>query len=403
MSKSMKKISVDVAKNYRDIILALGAESAGNFSVFYSGKTYTSKNFGDLLNENNFANFQQAIFNFLKDKNLKPNIILTDLHPEMKTTLWGKSLAKKFKAKHIQVQHHYAHIFSQIGGLNSCVSFSSGDAYGVALDGTGYGIDKKIWGGECFFISKKTGIERIGHLEYQTMIGGDLAIREPARMLISVLPKIETSNDDFGKNLTFRFVKKYYSKNEFQLLYNQMQQNFNCQKTSSAGRILDAVSVLLGFAENERKYKHQATKLLEQNSTKPYLDLKPDISLMSEDSKKYVLNTTRLFKYLIKNFHRDKRRLSATAQLYIAQGFYEIIKKHSFKNKNKLTNNIILSGGISDNKIISNYFISQKKLQNKKPFIARGDNGLSFGQILFYISKNNLHLNNPSHLANPWN
>ncbi len=444
----MKKISIQT--NNSDIILALGAESAGNFSIYKNGKIYYSENFGDLLNENNFRKFQKSILSTVtfyggkaSTRGIKPTIILTDLHPEMKTTLWGKELATKFNAKHIQIQHHHAHIFSQILETEILKGKEIGDTYGVALDGTGYGTDEKIWGGEVFYIqnaTQKLRIERIGRLENQIMIGGDLAIREPARMLISILSKINSDNlnkqicitknltkNNFGKNLAYHFVKKYYSRNQFELLYNQLQQNFNCQETSSTGRILDAVSVLLDFAKNERAYKHQATDLLEKNSAKPYSDLKPKISKITDRGRssrrrefsiekfsteevrprevifhknenlnidsRFLLNTSHLFEYLIKNLHRDKHRIAATAQLYIAQGLHEIIKRHKIclgsavtENMKCETSKIILSGGISNNKIIYNYFQSKNILANKRSSIPLGDTGLSVGQIIYYLN-----------------
>ena len=420
------------------IILALGAESAGNFSVFPAppllkgvGGIYFSEDFGDLLDDKNYKKFQKAVLDFLKKNKLKPNIILTDLHPEYKTTLWGKELSKKFKAKHIQVQHHIAHIFSAVGEKGT--EFPIGNSVpftGIALDGTGYGLDGNIWGGEIFYISPLIkgvgGIKRIGHLENQTMIGGDLAIKEPARMLISILDKFSISNFQFSnnfqfnnfqtkKNFIYNFVKKYYTKNQFELLYNQLQNNFNCAETSSTGRVLDAVSVLLGFSKNERNYKHEPIDLLEKNSTKPYGDLHPKLQItnykLQINSKsqianpKFILNTTYLFEYLIKNIHRDKRRLAATAQLYIAEGLYKIIsntQKELSSEASKLSScappksPIYLAGGISNNKIISSYleskgFITNKKIHPVKSSrsefngVPRGDAGLSIGQIFYYL------------------
>ncbi|KKP84511.1 MAG: (NiFe) hydrogenase maturation protein HypF [Candidatus Moranbacteria bacterium GW2011_GWF2_35_54] len=457
----------------KETILALGAESAGNFSVSFPlpclprqnnsdwgtqgraarppryakrcgrgerlGRIHLSQDFGDLLDENNFNNFKKSILNFLKK----------NLHPLMKTTLWGKELSKKYKAKFIQVQHHHAHIFSQIKplplgkgevgrGFENLPATFYGDCpvkhdsvfygtcpviakqfYGVAMDGTGYGYDEKIWGGECFEISnkfqksklqnKKIMIERIGSLEDQIMIGGELATQEPARMIISILSKL------LPKNKIYPFVKKYYTKNEFELLYNQLEQNFNCVETSSTGRILDAVSLLLGFCGNERKYKHEAITLLEANSTKPYkhplplIDRVSHIALavaqgeMSEGQRGcYKLNTTYLFKYLINNLHKDKKRLAATAQLYIAKGLHEIIQKHinhplplieggdlpagrQVSEGQRGWLKIVSSGGLSNNKIISDYFTSKNIYLNNT--IPRGDAGLSFGQIVYFLFK----------------
>jgi hydrogenase maturation protein HypF len=353
------------------IILALGAESAGNFSIYYKSKIFLSDNFGDLLNEDNFIKFQKVILNFLEKEKIKPEIIITDLHPLYKTTLLGKNLSKKYNAKHIEAQHHLAHIFSAIG--EDLIKHKKFDIqyplFGIAMDGTGFGNDDKIWGGEifeCQTTNNKYQIKRVGHLENQVLLGSELAIREPARMLISILNKF------LDKKELYKYVKKYYTLNQFELLYNQLQQNFNCQETSSTGRILDAVSVLLGFSDNKRAYKHEATELLEKNSTSPYI-LKPKISLTKSLK---ILNTTYLFEYLTKNLRKDKKRLAATAQMYLANGLYRIMD----------SNNFFFAGGITNNKIISDYLLAKGGITNEK--IPRGDAGLSFGQIIFYLSTN---------------
>lgn len=382
-----------------NILLALGAESAGNFSIFNAGKIFFSDDFGDLLEEKNWKKYRASVLKYLKDNKIKPQIILADLHPLYKTTTFGKKLAKKFDAKFIQVQHHHAHIFSAIGDriLHNPSYLLPPTSYGIAMDGTGFGNDEKIWGGEVFEIKiqdarlparqaryKIQKISRIGHLENQIMIGGDLAVREPARILIGVL-----SNMLSNKKI-YPFVKKYYTKNQFELLHNQLQQNFNCLETSSTGRVLDAISLLLGFCENKRKYKHEPIDLLEKNSTLPYSDLKPKIIFDSKE-KKYILSSSHLFKYLLKNIKKNESlpadeagRLASTAQLYIAKGLYGIINKIQGA-RNKKQNGIFISGGIANNKIISEYLISKGAYASK--IIPRGDAGLSFGQIIYYLLK----------------
>jgi len=377
------QLSFPVKNNYT--ILALGAESSGNFSVYKNGKIFFSKDFGDLLNEEKWLVYKKTVLSYLKIHNMQPDIILIDLHPLFNTTHWGKELAQKYNARLIQIQHHLAHIFSAVGDkIIHNVSYTVPNTfYGIACDGTGYGLDGHIWGGEIFKITKnKFKHQHIGHLENQTLIGNDLAIREPARMLISILNKF------LNKEKVYSFVKKYYSKNDFELLYNQLQQNFNCEYSSSVGRILDAVSLLLGFCGNERKYKHEPIDLLEKNSIKSYTDIRPKITISKDN---YVLDTTFLFKYLIKNINQNKKRLAATAQLYIARGLYEIINKYhsNFVLKSKQTskqvksNNIFFAGGMANNKIISEYLTSQNVYISQN--IPRGDAGLSFGQIVYYL------------------
>lgn len=362
-------------KKSRKAILSLGAESAGNFSVFSKGELFFSKDFGDLLKEKNFEKFKEEILSFIKEKNTNPDVVITDLHPSYITTKLGKELSKKFKATHIQIQHHHAHIFASIGDfLLFDQKHQISNAIAIAMDGTGFGIDEKIWGGEIFNLktkNKKFNIKRIGHLENQTLLGGELAIKEPARMLLGILSKFLSKKD------VFFHIKKHYNKNQFELLYNQLQQNFNCEKTSSTGRILDAVSVLLGFCQNTREFKHGPVAALSKNSTQPYQNLKPKIEKIDDQ---YVLSTTHLFKYLIQNIHKDKKRLADTAQFYIAQGLHEIILKSQIS---PLTSHLFISGGIANTPIISNYLESKSAWKNKK--VPRGDAGLSVGQIFYYL------------------
>ena len=420
-------------------ILALGAESAGNFSVYshipnslslskgemsagqrgleQERSIYLSPDFGDLLEENNWQNYKKAVLKYLGDNKIKPKIILTDLHPLFKNTLWGKDLAKKYKAKLIPVQHHHAHIFSAIGDkiINTTNYKLPSINYAIAIDGTGYGADEKIWGGEIFRIESlcnchsreggnlvtKYRIKRIGHLENQILIGGDLAINEPARMLISILYKVfsDSSSPACGrgcrvlatgerekKENIYSFVKNYYNKNQFELLYNQLHQNFNCLETSSTGRILDAISLLLGFCQNKRDYKHQPIDLLEKSSTKSFSDLK--LKTIKNRDGNFILDTTHLFKYVLEYVPKylpekinlkNRKRLAATAQFYISQGLYEIIRKQKEKG------DIFISGGLANNKIISSFLESRGAYGAKK--IPRGDAGLSFGQIVYYLMK----------------
>lgn len=437
----------DFRFNSKKTALALGAQSAGNFSLWKNGVVHFSQDFGDLDERQNFSAFQTALLKFLKDQKIRPTVILSDLHPHFHTTKLAQALAKKYRAEYLPIQHHFAHIFSAIGekivkrGASSVEREIPAAIFGIACDGTGLGTDEKIWGGEIFTITKKQKLKtkrisnsklqitRIGHLENQILLGGEMAIRQPARMLISILSKFLKKND------VYKHVKKYYASNEFEVLWRQLEQNFNCLETSSAARVLDAVSVLLGFSGNERTGKHGPVALLEKNSTKPYNNLNPKIGRYNKQDTKtkqnsnfkiqassemLFLNTTYLFEYLIKNLHRDRSRLAATAQKYLADGLIEIIKnsnrslatsnqtsaignqeKENPAKKKKIivscqlpvtdyrlpiTDFLFAAGGITSNKIISEIMEKQGFYLNKK--IPRGDAGISFGQIIFYLLAN---------------
>ncbi len=380
-------------------VLALGGESAGNFSVFQNGKLYFSKDFDDLLNDANYHKFESELYKFLKSNKITPDIILSDLHPLFHTALLAQKLAKKYKAKYIPIQHHLAHIFSAIGDriIHNTLYKIPNTFLGIACDGTGFGFDEKIWGGEVFELkvkSRKSKVERIAHLENQILLGGEMAIKEPARLIISIINKFPISNFQFPKksqftnvknkkDLAYNLIKKHYSKNEFELLWSQLEQNFNCLETSSTARILDAVSVLLEFSKNERLSKHGPIDLLEKNSTKPY-GLKAVIEF-DRNEKMWILKTTPLFEFLIKNITKDKKRLAATAQKYIADGLLEIGNEF-LHNKSYIIHHTFFAGGMANNKIISKILESKGVYMNKK--IPRGDAGLSFGQIFYFLLAN---------------
>jgi hydrogenase maturation protein HypF len=352
------------------IILALGADSAGGFSLFQKGKIYYQAGFGDLLNDDNFLKYNNSITVYLRKNKLKPDIVLVDLHPLFRTVELGEKLAKKYQAKLIKIQHHLAHIFSAYGEY-LLTNKKEAHFVGLALDGTGFGYDERIWGGEVFafqfFLSQPAEIKRIGHLENQVLIGGERAIIEPARILIAILSNF------LSKEEVFALVKKYYTDNEFELLFNQLQTRFNCIESSSTGRVLDAVAVLLNFIDNKSNYKHQPVELLEKNSTSAF-EIEPEI-FFDKNERMFILNTTKLFQYLLKNIKKDKKGLAATAQVYLAKGLLKIINLNGGK--------IFLGGGLVKNKIITEYLSGENIFFNKE--ISSGDEGLSWGQLCFYF------------------
>lgn len=354
-------------------ILALGPESAGNFSVCSGNMLYLSDSFGDLLEADRFIHYKKALTGYLQTNKLRPDIILTDLHPSYVTSVYGQELARKYKAELVPVQHHLAHVFSAVGDQLVEKRAAAKHFIGIGADGTGLGDDQMIWGGEVFEICLKPGqraITRIGHLENQVLIGGDLAIREPARMLVSILGKF------LDREAVYALVKNHYPRKVFDLLTSQLEQRFNCFETSSTGRILDATSILLGFASNIRQYKHEPIDLLEKNSTVPY-KLKP---LIMDKAGMSELQTTHLFEYLVNNLGKDRRRLAATAQCYLAEGYYDIARS---RGKNLP---VYFAGGMANNRLISTSLAARGTYLNKK--IPRGDGGISFGQIIYYLLAN---------------
>ena len=335
-------------------ILALGAEENSTFAIYKEGKIYVSQFMGNVSKLENFNNLQTQVSKWLKMLKVKPDIILHDLHPSFQTTLLAFKLSKKFKSKKIAIQHHIAHIFSVAGEHNL------NDFIGIACDGTGYGSDQKLWGGEIFTVRNKE-VKRISNLEPQFQLGGDSAVREPVKMLFSILKKT------YNKSEVNKILQDELTTSELNSLHKQWQEKYNCPVTTSCGRVLDAASTLLKIC-NKKTYQGRPSLLLESISGLS----QPIIPIVSNN----ILQTTSIFKYLIENLQiLNLLDLAATVQTYIATGLYQITKQYNQP--------IVFSGGVAYNNIISTFLTKNNVIINNK--IPSGDGGISFGQIMYYL------------------
>ncbi len=167
----------------------------------------------------------------------KPDIIACDLHPAYYTT----KLAEELPASRIiKVQHHHAHIVSAMAehGIE-------GEVIGVAMDGTGYGLDGTVWGGE-FLVAEEAAFTRIGHIMNYLLPGGEKAIREPWRIAVSLLREAYGDNwQEAAEELQIVPENSYY-----ETMNRIMAQKFNSPLTSSLGRLFDGVAALLGVRQD---------------------------------------------------------------------------------------------------------------------------------------------------------
>ncbi len=328
--------------------LALGADMNNTIALSQNNRVYLSQHLGNLWNQKTYERYKKTITTYLSFFAAKPVVIIGDLHPDFFSRAYGEHLAKKLDVPFFGVQHHRAHVY----GVAAEQGIS--DFVGIACDGTGYGDDGTIWGGEIF---DKTN--RIGHIETFLLLGGDSATRYPKRIAFSILRLF----------LSYAQAKEILDLGEEKgNVYNkQWETGFASCSTTSCGRVLDAAAALLGLCE-ERTYDGRPAMLLEARSTDPY-DLPPVI-------KDNTLLITPIFSFLIKNLHKDKGRLAATVQLYLAQGLYALAAAQKKP--------IVFAGGCAYNRIMTEFLISKGVFVNKE--VPAGDGGISFGQIAYYQS-----------------
>jgi hydrogenase maturation protein HypF len=228
-------------------ILAAGAELKNTFCVTRENYAFLSHHIGDLENYETLRSFEEGIAHFERLFRIQPEIIAYDLHPNYLATRYALDRIERDGLKSIGVQHHHAHIAACMAehGLH-------GDrpVIGVAFDGTGYGTDGAIWGGE-FLIAQYRGFERAAHLEYMPLPGGDAATKHPYRIALAYLRQAGIEwTDDLAP------VKAACSI-ELATLRKQIESNLNTFLTSSMGRLFDAVASICTVRQNVN-YEGQA-------------------------------------------------------------------------------------------------------------------------------------------------
>lgn len=230
-------------------VLALGGELKDTLSVYKRGYVVTSQFLGDLDEYQNYAYFEETLNHLLHLFQIKPEVVVTDLHPNFHTTRF----AQRSGLTHLQVQHHFAHLLAPLleHGLEG-----GKKVLGVSFDGYGYGTDGAAWGGE-FLIADYNSFTRFAHLKYVPLPGGDLAAKQPWRMALSYL------RDTFGPNIPQVESLKKISNKKIALVMSIMESSFNSPPTSSCGRLFDAVSFLTGLAPREVEFEAEAPMRLE--------------------------------------------------------------------------------------------------------------------------------------------
>ncbi|MGD8539226.1 MAG: carbamoyltransferase HypF [Candidatus Aminicenantes bacterium] len=247
--------------------LALGGELKDTISIYKNGYVVTSQFLGDLDDYMNFQYFEETIAHLARLFELKPQVVVSDLHPNFHTTRYAERLG----LRHIKVQHHYAHV---LAALLEHTILPGEKVLGVALDGYGYGEDGTAWGAE-FLLADYDGYERLGHYKYVPLPGGDLAAKQPWRMAMAYLYDtfVGTSGDNDTertkiKNGFFARIEelkgfKNVSRIKRNAVIAMIERDMNSPKASSCGRLFDAVSFLVGLAPMEMEFEAEAPMRLE--------------------------------------------------------------------------------------------------------------------------------------------
>ncbi len=240
-------------------VLACGAELKSTFCLAKGDRAFVSQHIGDLENAETLRSFTEGIAHFRALFDITPEVIAHDLHPDYLSTKYALDLADPDADPDgpdlVGVQHHHAHIASCLAD-NGADGDSRGRVIGVAFDGTGYGTDGTIWGGE-FLVAGLAGFERAGHLAPVPMPGGAAAIRQPWRMAAAYTGEAYPDGPPGPLDVRCR------NEGSWDSVLAMARRGVNSPGTSSAGRLFDAVAALVGVRDRVN-YEGQAAVELEQ-------------------------------------------------------------------------------------------------------------------------------------------
>lgn len=234
-------------KKNSSVTLALGSQQKNTFCLAKGEDAFLSGHIGDLDDMDTVRAYESEIQSYMRIFDAKPDIIACDMHPDYISTRY----ADRFRGilPVYEIQHHHAHFASVLAEHDI-----EENAIGLILDGTGYGKDGALWGGEALWGGAGTS-ERIGHMRYAPLLGGEAAIREPWRMALAMM------YISCGKAAALEYFNKYGDKAGILLRANES--NINTPLTSGAGRLFDAVAALAGI-RTHIAYEGQAAIELEQ-------------------------------------------------------------------------------------------------------------------------------------------
>lgn len=342
-------------------ILALGANQKVSISIAFDDKLILSPFIGDLNSIEAFEYFLRTIDTFKNFYDFEPEIIVCDKHPNYESVKWAKTLKN---VQIVQVQHHYAHILSTMAEYNL-----KEEVLAFAFDGTGYGDDGNIWGGEVFVCDNKE-YKRAYHLKYFSLLGGEKAVKEPKRIALALL--FESYTLDEVLSLDCATVDDF-EVNEIKLLHTMWTKGLNTPQTSSMGRLFDAVASIANISQVQ-SYEGETGLQIEQNYDKSI-----------NESYEFILIDKKIdFSKIIKQMIEDNNTIIICSKFI--NTIVKIIIDISNKNE-KLP--IVLSGGVFQNKTLLELLTSKLDDLNKTYYYSKeiplNDAGISVGQIYHLI------------------
>ena len=355
-------------------IIAFGAELQNAGGIGFDDKVILTQFIGDTDKFENLVELEKYLNFFIRTYDINPSdsLIVADKHPLYSSRKLAEKWAEEYGSPILFVQHHLAHIASVVAENRI-----KDTVVGVAIDGVGYGDDRNIWGGEIIVLKEDGRYERVGHLEYIPLPGGDRAVRYPIRSLIGFLSTFMVEDEiiDFlrERNLVRGLP---LGEKEARVAINQCK---NAILHSSTGRFLDSVSALLGICF-ERDYEGEPAIKLEEFSYGGKIIEDLSFRVIKLDGK-YIIRTSKFLEEVINRMNEiDEKSIGATVQFKLGESLGTVAAEVAEMIGTEI---IVISGGSAVNdyiiKGVRRGINGYKLYRNRK--VPPGDGGIALGQI----------------------
>ena len=347
-------------------VLAVGAHLKNTIAASVGSQVFVSQHIGDLETAQAFEAFQRVIGSFERLYDLRPGSVAADAHPDYLST----QFAARSGLPVLRVQHHYAHVLS-------CMAENrlEGSCLGVAWDGTGYGLDGTVWGGE-FLRPSATSFERVAHLRTFCLPGGERAVQEPRRSAVGLLYEI------FGEAL-FAMDQlapvRVFSAQERRTLQGMLAKRINCPRTSAAGRLFDAVAAILTL-HLRAQFEGQAAMELEWALAREDTDDCYPMKVVADTSPMIVD-----WEPMVREILADTRQGVAAGR--IAAKFHNALVESIVAVAGRIgEERVVLTGGCFQNRYLTERAVHRLRAEGFRPYwhqrIPPNDGGIALGQVV---------------------
>ncbi|MGI8824852.1 MAG: carbamoyltransferase HypF [Chloroflexota bacterium] len=380
-SRGFAPAPVDMTGAVAQHTLACGGELKNTFCLAKERHAFVSHHIGDLENYETLVSFREGIDHYCRLFDVRPTLVVYDLHPEYLSTKYARELEENGMPA-VGIQHHHAHIASCLADNGRQLEER---VIGVAMDGTGYGTDGTLWGGEFFEGSVQEGFERRAHLASMALPGGAAAIREPWRVVIAYL--IERHTEEELLKSPLEIVRRVGERNIHliaQILVARAEMPAIVPLTSSAGRLFDAAAALLGLPGSMRTtYEGQAAIELEMvasgSTSTPYP------FRLHEGENGWVVETGDILDALVEDVVKN------VSTETVASRFHRTVAEVILQSCRRIRDAggptaVALSGGTFQNMLLLRQAVDALRENEFEVYLHRrvpaNDGGISLGQVV---------------------